>query len=133
MININLLPRKEFEILCDGKVIPGKFGTWSAKRFSDLKKLTLKQLGTYLDKELTLSDVILNILCAVEYACRKRGEKFEYTDMNVSEWIDEMGGVHSDMFLELCGHAKSELAEVEDEKKNSLNGTSSNEQATALG
>jgi len=44
-----------------------------------------------------------------------------------------MGGVHSDMFLELCGHAKSELAEVEDEKKNSLNGTSSNEQATALG
>lgn len=130
MININLLPRKEFEILYDGKVIPGKFGTWSAKRFSDLKKLSLKQLGTYLDKELSLSDVCLNILCAVEYAARKRGDKFIHTEMDVCEWIDEMGGVHSDMFLELCSHAKSELAEIEDEKKNSLNGTSSREQVT---
>ena len=131
MISINLLPRKEFEILCDGKTIPGKFGTWSAKRFSDIKKLTLKQLGAYLDQELQLGDVVLNILCAVEYACRRSKVPFTYTEMDVCEWIDEMGGVHSDMFLELCSHARSELAEVEDEKKNSLNGTSSNEQATA--
>ena len=77
MIEINLLPRKEFEIVLSNEnerqIIPGKYGTWSGKRFSIIKKMSLKQFQEYIKNDsISFDDVILDILCAIEYGCRKK-------------------------------------------------------------
>lgn len=108
MIKINLLPRKEFEIILDDKTVKGKYGTWSGKRFCDIKGLTLPELFEYLKRGSSFDDVCLQILCAVEYSCRKDGKPFSYTDIDVCEWIDEMGGIVSEDFKKLCLHASDE-------------------------
>jgi hypothetical protein len=119
MAKVDLLPRKEFTITLDsGEVIKGKYSLWAAKRFCDKKKLTLKQLVERLTEEnMTLDDLVENILCAVEHCQRESGLPFKYNDLNVCSWIEEMGGIGSDQYNLLVGHAFSEL---EPEKKNQV-------------
>lgn len=123
MIEVNLLPRKEFEIILDGEVIPGKFGTWSAKRFSDKKGFSLSQLVDYYkNDDVSFDDVTLNILCAVEYGCRKKSIPFHWTDVDVCEWIDEMGGMLSEKWKSLVGHAYDKEDKPQKKTKKQLNG-----------
>lgn len=105
---INLLPRKEFEItLEDGTIIKGQFGTWALKRFCDKQKLTLKQAGERLGDP-TLSDVVEYVLAAVEYTARKTQAPFSYSDIHVSDWIDQLGGIQSPDFVKLFSHSADE-------------------------
>src|SRR5882724_7182706 len=137
MIEINLLPRKEFEIVLSNEnerqVIPGKFGTWSGTRFSIIKKLTLRQFNEYIRADsMTFYDVILNVLCAIEYGCRKKKIPFIYSDIDLCEWIDGMGGEGSAKFRALVEHAQTELDEEEKKSPTSfLNGMNSNGSVTA--
>ena len=116
MAKVELLPRKEFIITLDsGEVIKGKYSLWAAKRFCDKKKLTLKQLIESLSEEnMTFDDLCENILCAVEHCQKEFGEKFKYNDFDVCNWIEELGGIGSEEYTKLVGHAFSEL---EPEKK----------------
>lgn len=126
MAKLNLLPRKEFEIvLDDGKVISGKYGTWAVKRYCDKKGLSLVKLAEKISVDQTFDDLCEVILCAVEYSCRVNKKEFTYTDVDVCEWIDELGGVLGDDYLRLAAHAGS----VDEEKKtgSQSNGTSSTE------
>jgi len=107
-MKINLLPRKEFELILDSGTIQGKYGLWSYKRYCDIKQISLSEMLSALDKEDSLDDLCLILLCSVEYSSRKKGLPFNYTDVDICEWIEEMGGVTSDNFLKLLAHAKGE-------------------------
>lgn len=114
MATIELLPRKEFKIVIDTQVIPGKFGTWSLKRFCMKKGYSLQQLGEALSKNLSIDDMVEFILCAVEQSFRelKSKEAFPYNDVDACMWIDEMGGISGGDVNRLFAHAGDE------EKKN---------------
>ena len=108
---IDLKPRKEFVInLPDGKAIPGKFGTWSLKRFCSKKNYSLSQLGEALTKNLSIDDMVEFILCAVEQSFRelKTKESFPFSDVDVCGWVDEMGGIGSEEVTKLFNHAADE-------------------------
>lgn len=111
---LNLLPRKEFEItLEDGTIINGQFSLWAVKRFCDKLKLTLSQLGERMQADkVTMDDTCQVLLCAVEYKTRKAGKPFGYTDIDACDWIERLGGIESENYLNLMRHAGSE-----DEKK----------------
>ncbi len=112
---IKLLPRKEFEItLSEGTIIKGQFGTWALKKFCDDRKLDLASASLELT---TLGGIIDYLLAAVEYTARKNKTAFSYTDIQASEWIDEMGGIDSADFTALIKHSGDENAATTDEKK----------------
>jgi len=113
MATINLLPRKVFEITLDsGEVITGQYGTWALKRFCDKGGLTLSQAGGRLSAEsMSLGDIVDYILCAVEYWSRKGKHGFALTDVDVCDWIDEMGGIQSETFVRLFNHSADEATE----------------------
>lgn len=114
MATLNLLPRKEFEItLDDGKVIKGKFGTWALRRLTDKRGATLQESGAILN---TLPGLLDYILYAVEYVSRKNQQGFAYSDIDVSEWIDEMGGIEGAEFGNLTRHINGEETPAEEKK-----------------
>lgn len=115
---IKLLPRKSFEIHYEGKVIPGKFGTWCWSRMCQLKGGTLDDLQARLAAP-SISDVLEIILCAVEQAAREQGIPFSYTDVHVGMWLDVYGGIGSEEVAKLLKHMTSELvpSEGSEEKK----------------
>ncbi len=117
MASINLLPRKEFEItLNSGEVIKGKYSLWSVKRFCDRKKMKLSELDTFMTQDsITMDDVCLMILCAVEHCKREAGLAFSYTDFHVCNWIEELGGLTSEGYVSLMNHAASEIEEKKSE------------------
>lgn len=128
MAKVELLPRKVFEFtLENGNVIKGQFGLWSSKRFADKKGLSLIELLDLRNAEkLSLDDICLMLLCAVEYVHRQdktiKGP-FPYNDMDACEWIEELGGLEGADFIKVMGHASTELkedappADTDEEKK----------------
>lgn len=116
MATINLLLRKEFEItLEDETIIKGQFGTWALKRFCDKQKYSIKQAGEKLGDP-SMSDVVEYILCAVEHSARKTNSPFSYTDVHACDWIDQLGGWQSDVFVKLFNHSADET-QADGEKK----------------
>lgn len=80
--------------LGDGKQIPLRFCTWTFKRFCEINgNLTLTQLQESLSSGMTLSMFVSLLLCASEYEFVKNKKDFEYTDIDASDWVDEMGGI----------------------------------------
>ena len=116
-MKVTLLPRKEFEIRLHDNVIMGQFGTWALKRFCDLRGYSLSDVAKAFTGEKAFDDMIVFLLCAVEYKCRLNNEDFFYTDVHVCEWIDEMGGIDSPEFAGLFNHANSD-----DSKKKAAKG-----------
>lgn len=87
-------------VLGDGNKIPLRFCTWTFKRFCEINgNMTLNQLQDALSTGMTLSGFISLLLCASEYICIKEKKEFNYTDMDASDWIDEMGGIAGSGFL----------------------------------
>ncbi len=125
MAKIDLMPQKVFMITLEsGLQIKGKFGTWQLKRFCQRKgNIPLSKVQEVLANDtVSLDDIVLMILSAVEYFSVKQGVSCTYTDLDVSEWIDELGGVAGDALKEVFNHSASELPEDTGEKKSQLNG-----------
>lgn len=88
--------------LGDGKTIPLRFCTWTFKRFCEINgNMTLSQLQDALSSGMTLSGFISLMLCAAEYVSIKEKKEFIYTDMDASDWVDEMGGVAGSGFVDM--------------------------------
>lgn len=119
-MSLNLLPRKEFEItLNSGDTIKGKYGTWAAKRFCDKQNLSIVQ---FIEKfgevsKLSFNDIVLLILCSVEYAWRKENRgAFVYSDVDACEWVEELGGFGSEAYNRLFAHFSSDVESTEEKK-----------------
>lgn len=116
--------------LGDGKQIPLRFCTWSLMRFCELNKtvdesgklvpMTLFELQTELTSGMTLKGVSSLLLCASEWICIQDKKEFTYTEIDATDWIDELGGIASDEFLELIKviiSSFSDKGQKEEEKK----------------
>lgn len=80
-----------FEFKLKDKTIPLKWGTWSMKRFCEIKSITI---GQYFDiiggGNISLEDVIVILQAAAEMATKGT---VKFTEFEVCEWIDEDGGI----------------------------------------
>lgn len=88
--------------LSNGQKIPLRFCTWTFKRFCEINgNMTLMELQDALSKGMTLSGFVSLMLCAAEYMAIKDKNEFSHTDIDASDWIDEMGGISGKAFLEM--------------------------------
>jgi hypothetical protein len=117
--------RGHYELsLSDGTKIPMRFCTWSLKRFCQLQGIGPSEIGDALSGDGTL-DAIVNLLkSAAEYPLYKEGITPKFTDLDVCDWIDDMGGIASeklqDIFKALSDSMVSGLDKPETKKgKNS--------------
>jgi len=94
--------RGHYELkLSDGKSIPMRFCTWSLKRFCQLQGIGPSEIGEALSGNQTL-DAIINLLrSAAEYPLYKEGITPTFTDIEVCDWVDDLGGLGSPKFQEI--------------------------------
>jgi len=116
-----------FELkLSNGEVIPLKWGYYAMKRFGKRANITPTDYFNGVmsgDKLFAELDTIL--LCAAEYAAVSLNKPFTATDVEVSGWIDDCGGLVAggqimDFFTYLIeSHAVNTTEKkVTEEKKN---------------
>jgi hypothetical protein len=94
--------RGQFELtLSDGKKIPMRFCTWSLKRFCQLQGIGPSDIGEALSGQTSL-DAIINLLkAAAEYPLYSQGITPSFTEIEVCDWVDDMGGMASKKFQEV--------------------------------
>jgi hypothetical protein len=94
--------RGQFELtLSDGKKIPMRFCTWSLKRFCQLQGIGPSEIGEALSGQTSL-DAIINLLkAAAEYPLYSQGITPSFTEIEVCDWVDDMGGMASKKFQEV--------------------------------
>ena len=94
--------RGQFELtLSDGKKIPMRFCTWSLKRFCQLQGIGPSDIGEALSGQSSL-DAIINLLkAAAEYPLYSQGITPNFTDIEVCDWVDDMGGMASKRFQDV--------------------------------
>jgi hypothetical protein len=116
-MSLQLFPSGGFEItLKDGSIVKGQFNTASLKRLSLFKGgLSFTDTIKLLERTDAVSgfDYIDNLLQLIKFAAIG-----EYTDFDVAEWVEQMGGFDSDDFQKLLSHytdayvAKKKVAET---------------------
>lgn len=128
MTGLNLLPRKEFEvILTDGTVHAGKLGTWALARFGQKRKIGLSAIGTLLG-EGQIMDMLDLVVCAVECKVREIGKPMTFNDIILSQWIDDYQEEHRESgFALLWNHVQGEdIEEKKSQGESPLSGENSN-------
>lgn len=109
--------RGQFELtLSDGKKIPLRFCTWSLKRFCQLQGIGPSEIGEALSGTNTI-DAIVNLLrAAAEYPLYKEGLTPSFTEMEVCDWIDDMGGMTSKKFQDIMAALSDSMNSGIDDK-----------------
>jgi len=109
--------RGQFELtLSDGKKVSLRFCTWSLKRFCQLQKIGPSDIGEALSGETSL-DAIINLLrAAAEYPLYKEGITPTFTEMEVCDWIDDMGGMSGKQFQDVMSALGNSLNSGLDDK-----------------
>jgi hypothetical protein len=94
--------RGQFELtLSDGKKIPMRFCTWSLKRFCQLQGIGPSEIGEALSGQASL-DAIINLLkAAAEYPLYSQGITPSFTELEVCDWLDDMGGIGGSKFQDI--------------------------------
>ena len=94
--------RGQFELtLSDGKKIPMRFCTWSLKRFCQLQGIGPSEIGESLSGQTSL-DAIINLLkAAAEYPLYSQGITPNFSDLEVCDWVDDMGGIGGKKFQDV--------------------------------
>jgi hypothetical protein len=114
--------RGQFELtLSDGKKIPMRFCTWSLKRFCQLQGIGPSDIGEALSGKDSI-DAIVNLLkSAAEYPLYSQGITPSFTDMEVCDWIDDMGGMGSKKFQDIMAVLADSLNSGVEEKQTKSN------------
>lgn len=109
--------RGEFELtLSEGKKIPLRFCTWSLKRFCQLQGIGPSEIGEALSGQTSL-DAIVNLLrAAAEYPLYKEGITPSFTEMEVCDWIDDMGGMSGKQFQDVMAALSDSMNSGLDDK-----------------
>lgn len=88
-------------LLSDGTNVPLRFCTWSLKRFCKLQGIGPSDIGDALSGSDAL-DAIVNLLkSAAEYEYVSKGITANITDVEVCNWIDDMGGIGGQKFSDV--------------------------------
>lgn len=82
----------KFEI--NNKTIDLKWGTWAMREFCKDKGIAIDQYFELIGgKVLDLDTIIKLIYAGYKSACNSKKEPIEYTEDDVCDWIDEIGGI----------------------------------------
>ena len=82
----------KFEI--NNKTIDLKWGTWAMREFCKDKGIAIDQYFELISgKVLDLDTIIKLIYAGYKSACNSKKEPIEYTEDDVCDWIDEIGGI----------------------------------------
>lgn len=87
--------------LSDGKVIPLRFCTWSLKRFCQLQGVGPTEIATALSGDNALDAVVNLLRAAAEYPFYKEGRNPDFKEIDVCDWIDDMGGIGGKQFQDV--------------------------------
>ena len=113
--------RGQFELtLSDGKKIPMRFCTWSLKRFCQLQGIGPSEIGEALSGQSSL-DAIINLLkAAAEYPLYSQGITPSFTEIEVCDWVDDMGGMGGKKFQEVMAELTESMnSGIEDKQTKS--------------
>jgi hypothetical protein len=94
--------RGHFELtLSEGKKIPMRFCTWSLKRFCQLQGIGPTEIGEVLSGNQVLEALVNLLKAAAEYPLYKEGITPNFTDIEVCDWVDDMGGIAGSQFQQI--------------------------------
>lgn len=83
-----------FELKLNNNIIQLKWGTWSMREFCKLKNITIDKYFEVLGGNQYDLDVIVNLIyIGYKSACISNKKEIEYTEDDVCDWIDEIGGI----------------------------------------
>ena len=94
--------RGHYELtLSDGTSIPMRFCTWSLKRFCQLQGIGPSEIGEAIAGNTSLEAITNLLRAAAEYPLYKEGITPKFSDIDVCDWIDDMGGISGTIFHEV--------------------------------
>ena len=86
-----------FELKLNNKTIQLKWGTWSMREFCKAKDITIDKYFEFLgSNQYDLDNIVKLIHIGYKSACISNKQEVEYTEDDVCDWIDEIGGVFDD-------------------------------------
>ena len=111
-----------FELKLKDKTIPLKWGTWSMKRFTEIQGKDLNEYFNLLsENKFTLNDIVCLLQAAAEYGCKKSNLPIDFGEMEICEWIDEVGGLKGkqleEFFTYMIDTVVSNVTEKDEDKK----------------
>lgn len=85
-----------FELKTNNNTISLKWGTWAMKRFCELENKSLLDLINILSSgAFELGTIVHIIQAAAESGCKTLNVPIQFDEVQVCDWIDEVGGLSS--------------------------------------
>ena len=85
-----------FELKLNNKTIPLKWGTWAMREFCVANNIGIDKYFELLGKtQFDLDLVVKMIYIGYKSACVSNKQDVEYTENDVCDWMDEIGGLFS--------------------------------------
>lgn len=83
-----------YELKLNNKTINLKWGTWAMREICKDKGITIDQYFELLGANVLDLDTIIKLIYAgYKSACNSEKKPIEYTESDVCDWIDEVGGI----------------------------------------
>jgi hypothetical protein len=114
-----------FDLKINNNTIPLKWGTWSMREFCLEREITIDKYFELLGKsQFDLDLVVKMFYIGYKSACISNKQPIEYTEIEVCDWIDELGGIYQPegQFFEFIKYVVSQTVttvqgNVKEEKK----------------
>lgn len=85
-----------FNLNVNNKTIPLKWGTWAMREFCIEREITIDKYFELLGKsQFDLDLVVKMFYIGYKSACISNKQPIEYTEVDVCDWIDELGGIYN--------------------------------------
>jgi hypothetical protein len=83
-----------FELRINNKTIQLKWGTWSMWEFCKAKEITIDKYFEVLgNNQYDLDNIVKLIHIGYKSACMTNKQEIEFTEDDVCDWIDDIGGI----------------------------------------
>lgn len=84
-----------FNLNVNNKTIPLKWGTWAMREFCVERGITIDKYFELLgNSQFDLDLVVKMFYIGYKSACISNKQPIEYTEIDVCDWIDELGGIY---------------------------------------
>lgn len=85
-----------FNLNVNNKTIPLKWGTWAMREFCVERGITIDKYFELLgNSQFDLDLVVKMFYIGYKSACISNKQPIEYTEIDVCDWIDELGGIYN--------------------------------------
>ncbi|CAB4140270.1 hypothetical protein UFOVP402_17 [uncultured Caudovirales phage] len=83
--------RGYFSFQAGSRKVEMLFNTWAFRKFCEKRGMSLSELLTLLGGSIGLHDLVDLMLAGTESFYMKHGKAIDFTEYDVTEWIDEAG------------------------------------------